>query len=258
MRIYKLLIPPIILFIILSAVSLYLSFYGIQDSLMNQIFSLMINIMYLYGFFISILGITRYHLGVSTMGKSIMYIGGAFLVYFIADSIWTYYSIVLYIDIPYPSVADIFYILFYPMIMLGFLTFLQLLHQKISWKIYLEAIIISCFILFVLMGISQIHITEIFSSATRLLDFLYVFFDVLLFGFAYTGVRIGGGELKPILVLMAIGMFLEAVSDTLFTLANNNGWYFNGSFYDMVYILAFLVECTAVVQIIQRFSFKDQ
>ena len=61
----------------------------------------------------------------SIFGKAFVSVGGGLISYGIAQFVWVFYNVFSNVEVPYPSVADIFYLLFYTLTFLGFIFLLQ-------------------------------------------------------------------------------------------------------------------------------------
>lgn len=58
-------------------------------------------------------------------GRALLYFFGAILCWAIGEFLWTYYDLILGID-PFPTIADMFYILAYPLFFMGFMQELKI------------------------------------------------------------------------------------------------------------------------------------
>ncbi|HEX9092881.1 MAG TPA: hypothetical protein VF902_02755, partial [Coriobacteriia bacterium] len=53
------------------------------------------------------------------VGRQWLLIGGGVLMFAIGDVVWTYYEVVAQVEPPYPGLADVFYVLQYPLLAAG-------------------------------------------------------------------------------------------------------------------------------------------
>src|SRR3990167_2539072 len=82
-------------------------FLGYKESLHNYIFGALYGIMAMYGGVIGIEASKRWGGIHSLMGKAILFLALGLLAAEFGQIVFSYYNIILHIEIPYPSVADI-------------------------------------------------------------------------------------------------------------------------------------------------------
>ena len=97
----------------------------------NYGFTLIYGSIFLSGAVIGIANAFRFGI-TSTVGKSLFSLGLGLLSWQIGLWIWVYYNVVLNVEVPYPSLADFFFVFtFYPFLIFGCYNLLQLYTPKI-------------------------------------------------------------------------------------------------------------------------------
>ena len=78
----------------------------------------------------------------SIIGKALTFIGGGLVSYALAQFIWLSYNLFSSIEVPYPSIADVFFLIFYVLVFLGFLSLLNIFKQSITKERVIQSIIL--------------------------------------------------------------------------------------------------------------------
>lgn len=188
---------------------------------------------YLYGAFICLYRTKNIK---GAVGKAHLLCGLALLTYSIATFLWTTMSIRLG-EIPYPSVPDIFYILFYPLFIAGIFYFLSTYEYKFT-KVHLITTsivaILSAFVTIEILGLPGPD-TEIIE---RVFDYVYILADIVLITACLLVLQVTGGSISRGLLYIIIGVAVQAVADFVFALRNDSGLYIDGGITDLLYALS--------------------
>ena len=164
--------------------------------------------------------VARKYRGSAMFTKAYMFLGIGFFSWFVGDIIYYYYGLVLDIY-PYPSPGDFFFVLNY-----GFAIahlYLNTRFFKKNWDAGLKAIII-------IIPVFAVASFSLFAFFTWTMEGMYdeLAFDLaygnifvigvsLLFAFAIVGMLVfRESALKEVWLLLASGIFLWAVADTIF------------------------------------------
>ncbi len=165
------------------------------------------------GFFIAI----RYR-GSMIFGKSYLSLAIAYLGIFLGEMTYMTYDIVYDIE-PYPSIADIFFFIQYPLLLVHLILNIKFFTSKINkltkiWFIVMPIVI--------LIGYSTLYIME---DEEGILGFdfyygvIFVYFSSLTLSFAVIGAIIfKEGVIGKVWVLLAVGILFNTIGDT---------WYYN-------------------------------
>lgn len=161
------------------------------------------------------------------------------LSFFIAQLIWVYYNLILHSPIPYPGLADLFWVLFYPLTALGGYLIMRDIKIIFTWERLLEMAVSFGIIFFIIYSFLIINnVQENLPLFTQLLNLSYPFFDALLLTMTLTAIRSQQGQLQPLLLYFIFAFITLAFGDTLFAYQTTLETYWNGNIVDAVYALA--------------------
>lgn len=210
------------------------SLYGMSshESLSNYLFNAGYAILFVVG---GIFALKNSVLSKGDLRQSHFYFGLALFSFAIANLIWTGYNVFLHTPVPYPSLADVFYLLFYPLLTWGFFLYLKAHSYRFTAKLGLESFVIFGIIfltLFTFLGPSE------GSPLASTLAAAYIFLDALLLSQVAVAIRGSTGRISLRLVLLTLGLLFLAIADTAFTYRTNLGVYWNGDLADSLFALS--------------------
>jgi hypothetical protein len=171
--------------------------------------------------------------------RTFIFLSLALTCLFTAEQIWTVFEYFLFID-PYPSIADIFYVLSYPFFALFLFSYLKPLQKYITKQILGFAIILSSvFILPVMMTTYELNSeSSIFEFAMAL---AYPVADAILLVPAIIGILFFfRGKRNYFWGSMLIGISLTIVGDIVFTFLDAAGAYEGGSLIDLCWLFGYV------------------
>ncbi|HXG74611.1 MAG TPA: hypothetical protein VNK44_07330 [Candidatus Nitrosotenuis sp.] len=172
--------------------------------------------------------------------------GGYAISWFIAEVLWIVQELYLKIN-PFPSAADIFYLVGYPFLIIFFIAYLQPMRSAITRKMIVAS---SAFAI----GILGISMYSVFSTTTNddvfelVLATIYPVFDAVIIIPALIGVGLFfKGHVNLMWTLLCLGSISVFAADTAFLLAQNEESYYTGNpmeilFYWNYVLLAFGVH----------------
>ena len=185
-----------------------------------------------------------------TLARAWNVIALALLSYAAGDGLWMYYENVLGID-PWPSPADVLYLLFYPLMMAGMLLFPHAPQGRLERvKFWLDGstvliggwMVVWYFVLGPTVRGSSELTTRIMSAAYPIGDL------VLAFGATGLALRSRRDGISASLAVLAAGAFTFFVADIVFGYLSILERYEGGSWVDVLYLLArFTIVCGATV-----------
>lgn len=154
--------------------------------------------------------------------------GGFAISWFIAEMLWIYQELIIKED-PFPSAADIFYIVGYPFLLMFFISYLQPVRTAITRKILGISSSISIGVLipslYLVLG-SGIHT----DALNVTLGTVYPIFDTMVIIPAIIGmVLFFKGKVNFMWTLMCLGVICLFVADTAFLFGQNEDSYYTGN-----------------------------
>jgi hypothetical protein len=177
----------------------------------------------------------------SAMGRSLAFILTGMLMWGFGNLAWLYYNVVMGIELPYPSLADVGYIGMIPFASFGLLLLLRSVKIKFDKAAILKITLIpiAMFLVTYLLFI-QSKLAEDADPVVKILNVAYPVGDVvfLSFGLAILSLVKGGKMFRPIGIICA-GFIVEAVADFVFSWSTSTGTYYVGSLADLFFALAF-------------------
>ena len=191
----------------------------------------------------------------SLVGKAIIFLSFGLIMEWLAVTIWSIYNIWYKVEIPYPSLADIFYFMIIPLYSIAMIYLAKASGAIVSLKELknkLNAVLVPCFMLlfayylFLRQGID-------FSRPIKLI------FDLgYPLGYAIT-LSIGivtffatknylGGQMKKIVIFLLIAYFIQFIADYGFLYTAKEGTYYNANWVDLLYTVALASMSLAILQ----------
>lgn len=154
----------------------------------------------------------------AVFGKSYLALTIGYLGIFLGETTYTIYDIVYNID-PYPSIADVFFFIQYPLLLTHLILNIKFFTPKFSTRAKLWVAVMP---ILVLIAYSTLSITE---ADIGILDFdfyygtIFVYFSALTLSFAVIGAIIfKEGVMGKVWMLLVIGILFNTLGDT---------WYYN-------------------------------
>ena len=173
-------------------------------------------------------------------GKAGLFLLGTSVSWFLGETIWTVYELV-YDKNPFPSMADVFYLAGYPL-MLGFLTYyLKPVRKAITKKMMLSAIVISSALAIpsIYMAYSPEPDVTLFEN---ILATAYPILDSIIFIPAIIGIALFfRGEVNFTWSLICIGILCFAIGDIGFQYATFTNTYYTGHPADIILMWSYIL-----------------
>lgn len=171
--------------------------------------------------------------------KSLIFLAMSFISWFTAEQLWNFYEQILGID-PFPSIADVFYILAPFFMFISLTIFLKSFKKQISKKIIFFAISVSA----VLLIPTVVIIYE--SSHDDLLEIvigiIYPVSDsIVLAPVIITILFVIKKKTNPFWMMILIGMLMFIVADTLFLFLTSTDEYFTHHPVEILWLLSYLI-----------------
>lgn len=225
---------------------LVIFFLGLQDTIQNFLFGLVLSFIPFLG---GVLGISlsrKWGFLSSTIGKSLFFLSAGLITWGIGTIIFAYYNLFLDIDVPYPSLADVAYIVSWPLWAIGII---NLFHatgakfqlRKVRGKIlffFIPAIVIlvSSYLLFIVARGGEVVSSEgiklFFDLAYPIGDITILTLAVLLFSLSFN--YLGGKYKTPILLILG-GFVLNYIADFSFSYTTTIGTFFVANWIDLLF-----------------------
>jgi len=186
-------------------------------------------------------GLSRYR-GDKWLGRSEKWLLLGFAFWSLGEFAWSFYALYLQIPIPYPSIADAFWLTGYPFFLVGMAIFIWPFKSSIRKQTMLIAITVS--------AISTAFITiflvlPVISSSSDIVEevvgLAYPFMDIgLLFSSIMGFLLFRGGKIARAWYWMALGATLTALADILFSYTTSVNIYYDGHPLEVMYAYGYI------------------
>jgi len=191
----------------------------------------------------------------SALGRGVIFVSLGLLAQAIGQFIWTYYNLILEVDIPYPSVADLFYEALPFLNIAGMFYFARAAGAQFSlrsaknWPI---AILIPLGLLigsyfFFLQG----YELNWDNPLTVILDFGIQLGEALILSAAILTFLLSrkylGGIMRDKIWFVSVAFLIQYLTDFSFLYMNSQGLYVNGGVVDFFYMTSFLFMSSALI-----------
>ncbi len=222
----------------------------------------------------AIAGARRVGIG-SYLGSAFLTIGVGMVAMAVGFLVEDYYKFVAGVEIPYPSIADAFFFLYTPLVVIGLWMFLKIHSMRVTRRLIVEASVltalsvgVSFFFLGTLtfgrnMALVQLisgnpaDLAEALAEATSA---LYLITDAIYVALAVLIARVSGGKMSFGLFLFAVGIALMTAGDVAYSILIENGTYLEGDVSDQLFLAAGFAQAIALTYTIRPFvaRFADQ
>lgn len=168
----------------------------------------------------------------------VVFTAGA-ICWFIAEQTWTILELVFEQE-PFPSIADMFYLLAYPFFIVFFISYLKSKNLRITKYTFLFSIIISLVFL-----IPSLHVLVGYYEGEPTFDvtvgLLYTILSSILLFLILLGIPLFvKTDNSYFWTMIFIGFLLDTIADTLFLFTAIDDSYYNGHITDLLYLIGYL------------------
>ncbi|MFB5611432.1 MAG: hypothetical protein ACE5R3_02040 [Nitrosopumilaceae archaeon] len=152
---------------------------------------------------------------------------GFSVMWFVAEMVWTAEELFLNIE-PYPSAADIFYLMGYPFLLLFLISYLEPIKNAITKKVLIIPIIISLSVLIPSLYFAFYDVMDI-GNLDYTIAAAYPVADSFVIVPALIGIHLFfRGQVNFMWSLVCIGIISVFIADTAFLFAQVEHWYYTG------------------------------
>lgn len=165
--------------------------------------------------------------------------------WFVAEQIWQILDIVFEQD-PFPSLADVFYLLAYPFFIAFLILYLKSIKKSITKHVILFSVAVS--IVFLIPALRVLVEYPEGSSLDIFVGVLYPILSSILLFFTILGISFFFKRTNPYFwIMIFIGFLINAVSDTLFLFTVIDDSYYDGHITDLLYLIGYLFYIVGLI-----------
>ena len=223
---------------------------GQKSGTINYLYAFAYGLIPLFGGIFGIIEAKKWGLLRSAVGKALIFLSLGLLTWSFGEIIWSYYNLILKVEVPYPSWADASFIISWPLWTIG--TFylskatgakfgLRKMHGKIMLlAIPVLAIIVSYYLLIVVARQGSFEIAGgpvkiFFDVAYPVWDVIILTLALLIYGLSWN--FLGGVFKWPVLITL-FGFIANYFADFGFSFTTTVGSFYNGNWVDLLFATA--------------------
>lgn len=248
---------PLSIFVVFSIWWLYLNVLGIKtDDLRNQLFGSLYGLIALYGAIWGLYIAQKWGGIKSVLGRSILFFSAGLFAQEIGQLIYSYYIIIAHIEVPYPSMGDVFFYSAIPLYIVAVIFLAQASGVHVSLRSFgnkLQAILIPVVILaFSYYFFLQEYSFDWTAPLKMILDFgvplgqaIYISLAIL----TYTLTRgVLGGMMKNKVLFILFALLAQYIADWTFLYQASRGIWSGGGINDYMYLCAYFIMTLGLLQ----------
>jgi hypothetical protein len=252
---YSKLIVTLFLILTISWAVLYIS--GLKEHTYNYLFGALYGIVALVGGVRALIISRKWGWTRSVMGKALICLGVGLLSQEFGQIIFSLYNIVLRVEVPYPSIADLGFFGTIPFYIAGILFLAkasgsQFTLNKLSHRIQMilipVAILIAAYVFFL-----KDYTFDWTHPIKVLLDFGYPLGQAVYVSIAFVTYSLSknvlGGVMRNKILLLIIAFISQFIADYNFLYQSNSGSWYNGGYGDYLYLVAYFIMSVGIFEL---------
>lgn len=226
---------------------------GSQDQPSNFYFVLAYGFIPLLGGIFGLRKAKKWGFYSSSMGRALIFISAGLITWSIGETIWSYYNLVLQVEIPYPSLADVGFILSWPLWTVGIIYLSHATGARFALKetsgrtkLIIIPILVAALSYYFLVIVARDNTLITSREALKtFFDLAYPLGDVVILTvalvvFGLSSSLLGGTFKWPVLITLA-GFVINYFGDFAFSYTTTVGTYFNAAWPDFLFATAMFV-----------------
>ena len=171
----------------------------------------------------------------------------------IAELTWIFYEVMLNVD-PFPSVADLFYVVGYPFLFLFLIFYIEPVRKAVTKKMLIVATLLSLSVLIPSLFLALEDDSEM-PYFEAILAGIYPMLDALVIIPALIGVTLFfKGKVNFMWTLVCLGIFSLFIADTVFLFAQIDMWYYTGNPLELLFYFTYVLMAFGIYDNMKVFS----
>lgn len=215
----------------------YLQWVPVKTTALNYYFNIGVGVLYMA---VGVSALIFTLNAIDKTMKSFLYIfGGGLVSWALASFVWGYYNIALHAEVPYPSLADYFFI-FYSLLMgMSFWYYFDIFKARITRASLRDSI-------FIVVGIYLLIFFVLYRPAYNMNDpfietvfnYLYPLLDSMILSLAVVAMRVEDQKHFSNMAPFVIAVLAQVIGDILFSYRTVHQVYWNGDVSDLFYLMS--------------------
>jgi len=161
---------------------------------------------------------------------------------------WAVYTLLLNVEIPYPSIADAFWLIGYVPLFIALYLYVRAFRFSTPKLMHATAdVVVSVVSLFLFAFlVTQILVAAAEETTTLAVDIAYPALDLALFSLSILGLLIfAKGKIARAWLLINGAILMNVVADILFSYTTLQGTYYNGHFLELFFHWGYILFALA-------------
>jgi len=164
------------------------------------------------------------------------------LLWFLGECTWTVYAVILGVQVPYPSIADVFYLAGYIPAFLSILGFMRIFQRLVT---PLKKVV-SALVGLLILGVTAVFLLTPLSVSSspvfvKAFDLAYPVMDAVLMALVTTRlIAFIGTSLGRPWTWIFCGLLLYSFADIMFSWGTLAGWYYSGHPIELLWLYGYL------------------
>ncbi len=235
-------------YLLIVAYWLFAYLSHIKTSEVNYLYQFFFGLIPLVGGIGGLINAKKWGLLKSRLGKALFFLSLGLITWGLGQMVWAYYVIFGITDVPYPSFADLGYVISWPLWALGMINLAKSTGAKYGFRNKFNKIL--AFVIPVVVAITSYYLLIVIAKDGTLIpqhesllkivldiayplgDIVILTFSLVVFGLTFK--FLGGVYRLPILALLA-GFVVNYVADFSFSYTTTAGSYYNGHWVDLLF-----------------------
>jgi hypothetical protein len=231
--------------------------YMEHTSIWNYLFNLGYGAVFAFTAFVAMRGAQIFGRR-SNVGRVFLYFGIAMALWAAGLAMWTYDNVITQIDVPYPSVADIPFLLFYPFMGLGLWRLDDITQRTPNSSRLLASlplILVSMLIVFVVLR--RPDLSSSLPLMERLANVAYSLGNAFLISMTLVAWQSAMKHFSRGLYWIITSLMVLAAGDYLFSYRSAKGLYWNGDISDLLYAAFAILFAQGLIHVIKKQQAKS-
>lgn len=233
----------------------YINLTGLKDDQQNYLFGASYTLISIYGGVYGMKVSKRWGGIKSAVGRSLFFLAFGLFAFSLGQIIWTYFNIIQKVTVPYPSIADIGYILSIPAYLLGMVSLARVSGARFALKkrnakilVVTTPFIMLLFSYLVFLKDYQFDLTQ---PIKIIIDFGYPLGQALTISMAILALILTrnylGGIMKNRIRYIIFALVFQYATDFSFLFQAAHGTYVNGGVIDLMYASSFFIMTAGLI-----------
>jgi hypothetical protein len=174
--------------------------------------------------------------------KAWFYFTAGLFLWFMGEAIWAGYTLVLGVEVPYPSVADVFWLAGYIPFFVGLCLYVKIFGGALTKKTLAASMAATVILTIFVTGVLLTPVLGAEEDLAALIaDFAYPLFDLALFSVAHLGLIIfWKGKLGKSWFFINAAIAMNVCADILFSYTTAYGTYYCGHMLELLYHFGYI------------------